>query len=165
MCVVVILLHTLSCAPLSSPSSASVLCAPVVLLLHHLFFFILLPLKAFAYFLSLTALFFFFLLVSSLLLSSLLFSYFLFSSSLLSLFLFSSLLSLCFGQRPVKPTLAPAMDISIPSNFERFLFHLLNNDPVALRRAMDAYATTGQLHLGSDHARLLRQVLKKKNKK
>ncbi len=38
----------------------------------------------------------------------------------------------------VAATLAPAMDITIPSNFERFLFHNSGNDAAWLKACMTA---------------------------
>ena len=56
------------------------------------------------------------------------------------------------------PTLAPAMDITKASNFERYLFHLLGNDASALRECMDGINAHGILNLGPDHDTLMKQV-------
>jgi len=41
--------------------------------------------------------------------------------------------------RPVVPTLSPAMDIQVSSNFERLLFDLADNDPRIVNQAMAAF--------------------------
>ncbi len=43
------------------------------------------------------------------------------------------------------PTISPSMDIQIASNFERYLFHLLGNDPARIRELMAGFAKTGAL--------------------
>ncbi len=43
----------------------------------------------------------------------------------------------------VLPSLAPSMDIQVASNFERFLYYLLDSDPARVRAAMDEFKTTG----------------------
>ncbi len=45
----------------------------------------------------------------------------------------------------VYPTLSPAMDIQIASNFERYLYFLLDEDPVAVRRLLEEMAQGGSL--------------------
>ncbi len=45
----------------------------------------------------------------------------------------------------VHHTLAPAMDIQVPSNFERYLYYRLGEDPAELRRVMQQFASTGSL--------------------
>ena len=40
-------------------------------------------------------------------------------------------------------TLSPSMDIQISSNFERYLFDLLDRDPVKLKQLMDSFKETG----------------------
>ena len=45
----------------------------------------------------------------------------------------------------VYPTLSPAMDIQIASNFERYLYFLLGEDPAAVRGLLDDMAGTGGL--------------------
>lgn len=47
----------------------------------------------------------------------------------------------------VVPTIAPAMDIQVPSNFERYLFELLGRDGQAVREAMALLAAQGVLAL------------------
>lgn len=49
--------------------------------------------------------------------------------------------------REVVPTIAPAMDIQIPSNLERLLFDMVEQDPVALRGLMEEYRRTGVLQV------------------
>ena len=44
---------------------------------------------------------------------------------------------------PVRPSLAPSMDIQLASNFERFLFYQLNCDPDLVRKVMVQITTTG----------------------
>ncbi len=45
----------------------------------------------------------------------------------------------------VMPTLSPSMDIQIASNFERYLFHLADNNAATLRKWMDDFAANGEL--------------------
>ncbi len=47
-----------------------------------------------------------------------------------------------FTKAAVQATLAPAMDITIPSNFERFLFHHAGNNPAWLCAAMETAKDT-----------------------
>lgn len=44
---------------------------------------------------------------------------------------------------PVRPSLAPSMDIQVASNFERFLFYSLGQDPERVRAAMKSFKATG----------------------
>jgi threonine synthase len=49
------------------------------------------------------------------------------------------------------PTISPSMDIQVASNFERYLYYRLGRDPLAVRNAMSAFATTGALKVaGTD---------------
>ncbi len=48
---------------------------------------------------------------------------------------------------PVVPTVAPAMDIQVPSNLERLLFDMVERDPVALTDLMESYRETGLLRV------------------
>eukprot|EP00300_Choanocystis_sp_HF-7_P019012 c20208_g1_i1.p1 GENE.c20208_g1_i1~~c20208_g1_i1.p1 ORF type:complete len:409 (+),score=92.10 c20208_g1_i1:83-1228(+) len=45
-----------------------------------------------------------------------------------------------YSAQPVVQTLAPSMDIQKASNFERFLYHLMNDDPYKLLGCIDAMA-------------------------
>jgi len=49
--------------------------------------------------------------------------------------------------RTVEPSLSPAMDIQISSNFERFLFDLYGRDAEKLRTSMETFHSTGQLNV------------------
>lgn len=46
-------------------------------------------------------------------------------------------------------TRAPAMDIQVASNFERFLFYQMDRDPERLRNFMAEFAETGEASLGA----------------
>eukprot|EP00043_Microstomoeca_roanoka_P008913 m.85490 g.85490 ORF g.85490 m.85490 type:complete len:883 (+) comp14427_c1_seq1:460-3108(+) len=59
-----------------------------------------------------------------------------------------------YTARPVEPSLAPAMDIVVPSNFERFLYFLMDNDPSRTRDLMDMIKRTGTLDLGENKTKL-----------
>jgi threonine synthase len=48
-------------------------------------------------------------------------------------------------QRDVKPTIAPAMDIQISSNFERYLHHLCDEDAPSVAQLMDDSRRTGDM--------------------
>ena len=55
----------------------------------------------------------------------------------------------------VHPTLAPAMDIQIPSNLERYLFELGSRRGGWMSEMMHAYRSRGELHLDRElHSRL-----------
>ncbi|MDZ7825508.1 MAG: hypothetical protein U5R48_05185 [Gammaproteobacteria bacterium] len=47
----------------------------------------------------------------------------------------------------VHSTVSPSMDIQVASNFERFLYYRLGEDPAALCEAMAAFARDGELRL------------------
>ncbi len=57
---------------------------------------------------------------------------------------------------PVHPTPAPAMDIQVPSNLERYLFELLGRDGAAVARLMAEFRATGSLRLDAEHHAALR---------
>jgi threonine synthase len=44
-------------------------------------------------------------------------------------------------------TVSPSMDIQVASNFERFLYYRLGEDPARLREAMAGFAATGELRV------------------
>ncbi len=50
---------------------------------------------------------------------------------------------------------APSMDIQAASNFERFLYHLLGDDPARTRAAMAGMKTTGRFSLGGPRSSAL----------
>ncbi len=45
----------------------------------------------------------------------------------------------------VVPTVSPSMDIQVASNFERYLYHLYNEDPERVRTAMDGFEKRGEI--------------------
>ena len=48
-----------------------------------------------------------------------------------------------YQQGPVVPSVAPSMDIQIASNFERYLYYALNEDPALVREAINCFKQTG----------------------
>ena len=58
----------------------------------------------------------------------------------------------------VVPTVSPSMDIQVSSNFERFVFDLLDRDGAAVGAAMDSFRQSGRLDLGGDSLRRMRAV-------
>ncbi len=52
--------------------------------------------------------------------------------------------------RDVVPTLAPSMDIQVSSNFERYLFDLLDGDSAATARTMERFRAEGRFDLDKD---------------
>lgn len=55
------------------------------------------------------------------------------------------LLSGTYRRSPAISTIAPSMDISAPSNFERYLFYLAEQSPAVLAAWMDEFADSGEL--------------------
>ncbi len=47
----------------------------------------------------------------------------------------------------VVPTLSPSMDIQVASNFERYLYYRVGEDPEKLTRLMNEFAKTGRLRI------------------
>jgi threonine synthase len=62
-------------------------------------------------------------------------------NDILSRFLASNDMSV----QSVEPSLSPSMDIQISSNFERFLFELLDRDPVATAATMSGFRAEGRM--------------------
>jgi threonine synthase len=52
--------------------------------------------------------------------------------------------------RPVKATHAPAMDIQIPSNLERYLYEAVGDDPRTVVNLEEGLNQSGELHLPND---------------
>ena len=50
----------------------------------------------------------------------------------------------------VYPTLSPAMDIQIASNFERYLYYLTSEDPVAVRDLLHEMGRTGRIEVSAE---------------
>jgi threonine synthase len=59
----------------------------------------------------------------------------------------------------VRPTVAPAMDIQIPSNLERYLFELAGGDPADVRRWQAQLSSSGHLELDPDQHKTMREEL------
>ncbi|MBT3279504.1 MAG: threonine synthase [Phycisphaerales bacterium] len=57
-----------------------------------------------------------------------------------------------YSRGDVFATLAPAMDIQVASNFERYLFERVGRDGKELRWLMDSFAKTGEMALPKDAA-------------
>jgi len=75
------------------------------------------------------------------------------SNDILSRFLHSGTMKV--GE--VQPTLSPAMDIQISSNFERLLFELLGRDGSRVAELMLQFRAEGEYVLGSDVMALLHE--------
>jgi threonine synthase len=50
----------------------------------------------------------------------------------------------------VHPTLSPSMDIQVSSNFERYLYFLMGEDPAQVRALMQQMAASGRLEVSAD---------------
>lgn len=57
----------------------------------------------------------------------------------------------------VAPSLSPSMDIQISSNFERYLFELMDHESSALEKGMRAFRDTGKLKVGGNLLEKARQ--------
>jgi threonine synthase len=57
----------------------------------------------------------------------------------------------------VYPTLSPAMDIQVSSNFERYLYYLLDRDAGAVKALMDSFGRTGRLAVTAEKHRQARE--------
>ena len=59
-----------------------------------------------------------------------------------------------YSRRNINKTISPSMDICVSSNFERYLFHLFDEDPEKLNNLMKAFEATNKLQLaGRDLAK------------
>ena len=59
----------------------------------------------------------------------------------------------------VHHTLAPAMDIQVASNFERYLYHKVGDDPDRLRGLMEQFAETGSLEIECERPGVVDSVI------
>ncbi len=59
---------------------------------------------------------------------------------------------------PASPTLAPSMDISVSSNFERYLYYLADESPSVLRSWMNTFESTGVLRVSEELMRRAREA-------
>ena len=59
---------------------------------------------------------------------------------------------------PASPTLAPSMDISVSSNFERYLYYLADESPSVLRAWMSTFESTGVLQMPEELLHRAREV-------
>lgn len=50
----------------------------------------------------------------------------------------------------VHPTLSPSMDIQVASNFERYLYYLVGENPVCVRNMMESFAQNGVIDLNKE---------------
>jgi threonine synthase len=60
--------------------------------------------------------------------------------------------------RPVAPTLSPAMDIQVSSNFERLLFDMCGRDSRAVRQSMAAFRESGVMSVSPGALRAARAL-------
>ncbi|WP_375739696.1 threonine synthase [Pseudomonas boanensis] len=56
-----------------------------------------------------------------------------------------------YSKRQANRTVSPAMDFSIFSNLERFVWELYGHDDQAVRALMDSFETTGELSIANKH--------------
>jgi threonine synthase len=57
----------------------------------------------------------------------------------------------------VVPTLSPSMDIQVASNFERYLFHLFDENPARVNAALAAFSKTGKMSFTNSELERVRQ--------
>ncbi len=58
----------------------------------------------------------------------------------------------------VYPTISPSMDIQISSNFERYLYYLLDEDPAQVRGLMEQMAAEGKLSVSEEKLQQVQQL-------
>ncbi len=56
----------------------------------------------------------------------------------------------CYGSAEVKPTVSPSMDIQRASNFERYLYYLLDEDAQQVRQAMHHLEQSGRIEVSTE---------------
>ncbi|MEW6221169.1 MAG: threonine synthase [Thermodesulfobacteriota bacterium] len=62
-----------------------------------------------------------------------------------------------YAKGVVTPTISPSMDIQVASNFERYLYDLLDEDPRAVTEALAGFAARGSLAIDSRRQERVRQ--------
>ena len=58
----------------------------------------------------------------------------------------------------VTPTISPSMDIQVASNFERYLYYLMDEDPQAVRTLMRQLADTGEFRIAEEKRKAVESV-------
>jgi threonine synthase len=58
----------------------------------------------------------------------------------------------------VYPTISPSMDIQISSNFERYLYYLLDEDPAQVRSLMEQMTAEGKLSVSDQKLQQVQQL-------
>ncbi len=64
----------------------------------------------------------------------------------------------CYTLSAVHETLSPAMDIQVSSNFERYLYYLLNEDGAAVQGLMEEMGRTGRIQVTAEQLARVRGV-------
>jgi threonine synthase len=57
----------------------------------------------------------------------------------------------------VVPTLSPSMDIQVASNFERYLYHMFDEDSARVRSALETFSKTGRMSFTAEEMVRVRQ--------
>jgi threonine synthase len=63
-----------------------------------------------------------------------------------------------YAAQQVHHTMSPSMDIQISSNFERYLYYLMDEDPAKVRELMDGMARDGRLEVSEDKQQRVRKL-------
>ncbi len=67
-----------------------------------------------------------------------------------------------YAAQQVHHTRSPSMDIQISSNFERYLYYLMDEDPAKVRELMDNMAQEGRLEVSEDKQERVRKLFQAK---
>jgi threonine synthase len=65
-----------------------------------------------------------------------------------------------YEARQVHHTKSPSMDIQISSNFERYLYYLMDENPVKVRELMDNMARDGRLEISAEKQERVRKLFR-----
>ena len=63
-----------------------------------------------------------------------------------------------YEAQQVHHTMSPSMDIQISSNFERYLYYLMDEDPAKVRELMDGMAQNGRLEVSEEKQERVRKL-------